>query len=418
MASTRQRKAGLILAITGWLCILLVTLYPIPGQADVSANTSIWCLVCGDLGMVDITLNVILFVPLGLGLGLLGGSWFRGLLLVGLTTLIIEVLQLGIVTGRDASLSDLVTNTVGGLLGLGLGLRWKQVLFPTGKASLVVALTAAMGWLAIQGFTVFALQRVLPRSVYYGQWAPELGHFEKFTGAVVSVRLDSIPLPGTRLANSKAVRESLLAPESVLEVRAISGPPTLDVAPIFSIFDDRQREILLLGQEGLDLIFRVRTRTAPLGLRSPALRLAHALPAARGTGIELRARYETGHYHLDAEVGGDSLSRDLALSASWGWTFLLPFEHSFGGEMPWLTMLWVGGLLFPIGYYAGRSGALKGTVMLSLSGLLLGTGLLLIPILGGFAALQPLEWIAGAIGATFGFRMGGKTITDASSYRA
>lgn len=417
MASTRQRKAGLILAIAGWIFIILVTLYPIPDQADAAASTSIWCLVCGELGMVDVTLNIILFVPLGLGLGLLGVSWFRGLLLVGLTTLIIEVLQLGVVAGRDASLSDLVTNTVGGLLGLGLALLWRPVLFPSRKSSLLVAIAGAMAWLAVQGFTAFALQRVLPRSVYYGQWAPELGQFEKFTGAVVSVRLDSIPLPGMRLANSAAVRESLLSPESILEVQAISGQPTLDVAPIFSIFDDHQREIALLGQDGLDLIFRMRTRTAPLGLRSPALRLAHVLPAEPGTGIKLRARYQTGHYHLDADVGGHTLSRDLALSASWGWTFLLPFEHAFGGEMPWLTTLWVAGLLFPLGYYAGRSGSLKGTVALPLFGIVLGTGLLLIPALAGFAVFQPLEWIAGAIGGTIGFRMGVKTITDASSNR-
>jgi hypothetical protein len=243
--------------------------------------------------------------------------------------------------------------------------------------------------------------------VYYGQWAPALGQFEQFTGKVISARLNAIPLPGTRLRNSEEVRQALLAPESVLEVKATSGQPTDDVAPIFSIFDDHQREILLLGQDGLNLVFRVRTRTGPLGLRSPALQLSHALPPDTGTSIELRARYRPGHYLLDADVGGHTHTRDLALSSSWGWTFLLPFDHAFGGEMPWLTMLWVAGLLLPIGYYAGRSGlSERSTVLPLLLLLLLAAGLVLIPGLAGFATIQPLEWVAGVLGSLGGFRLG------------
>jgi hypothetical protein len=382
-----------------------VTLFPTPAQSDTAASTSIWCLVCGDLGMVDVTLNLLLFIPLGAGLGLLGTRWFRALLVIGLTTLTIEILQLSVVVGRDASLSDLVTNTVGGSAGFLLGREWRRVLFPSTPASLVLAALGATLWIAVQGFTAFALERTLPRSVYYGQWTPELAQFEQFTGSVVSVRLDSVDLPSTRLEHSDQVRDRLLAPESVLEVRAISGKRTSDVAPIFSIFDDRQREIVLLGQDGADLIFRVRTRTGPLGLRSPALRLANALPAEPGHRIELRARYTPGHYHLEAEIGRNAYRRELALSASWGWTFLLPFDHAFGREMPWLTVLWVGGLLFPVAYYGAR-GRIGWRVMVPIWGLLLGIGLVLVPALSTFAILQPLEWMAGVLGGWFGFHMG------------
>ena len=406
MASTRQRQAGLILVIAGWVFVLLVTLYPAHDQIDTAAGTSIWCLVCGELGLVDVTLNTILFIPLGLGLGLLRVPWVRALLIIVITTLTIEVLQLSLVVGRDASLSDLLTNSFGGMAGLALGRHWRRLLFPPPGTSLRVAILGAMAWLGVQGFTAFALQRVLPRSVYYGQWAPALANFEQFTGQVVSVRLDTIPLPGMRLADSDEVRKTLLATGSALEVRALSGQPTADVAPIFSIFDDRQREIVLLGQDGRDLIFRVRTRTSPLGLRSPALRLADALPSVPDTRIELRARYTPGHYQLDAEIGGSSHSRDLALSASWGWTFLLPFDHAFGAEMPWLTVLWVGGLLLPIGYYAGRSAISGGPIAVSVLLLMLAAGLVLIPALAGFALWHPLEWAAGILGSLSGFHLG------------
>ncbi len=396
---------GLLLAASGWLFIFLLTLYPTPDQIVTADATSVWCLVCGDLGLVDVTLNVLLFVPLGLGLGLLGVSRFRALLTVGLTTLTVEVLQLSVVAGRDASLSDLVTNCAGGTAGLLLGLYWRRLLLLPPRAALLLGWTGAAAWLLVQAFTGFALQRTLPRSVYYGQWSPTLAQFDVFTGRVVSVRLDSMPLPGNRLAASDRVRSALLAPTSVLEVRALAGRPTLELAPIFSIFDDRQREVVLVGQDGRDLVFRVRTRTGPLGLRSPALRLAGALPGEPGARLELRARYTPGHYQLEAEIGETEHRRELALSASWGWTFLLPFDHAFGAEMPWLTMLWVGGLLLPVGYYAGRGRMPPRTATLGLL-VILSAGLVVIPALAHLALVHPLEWIAGVVGPAAGFRMG------------
>ena len=46
------------------------------------AGTPVYCIVCGDTGSVDFFLNILLFVPLGLGLALAGFSWRRALLLL------------------------------------------------------------------------------------------------------------------------------------------------------------------------------------------------------------------------------------------------------------------------------------------------------------------------------------------------
>ena len=405
MAFTRQRQIGLILAIFGWLSILFVTLYPSPDQALAAADTSIWCLVCGELGMVDVALNLLLFLPFGLGLGLLGIHWPRALVVIALTTVGIEVLQLSLVTGRDASLSDLLTNAFGGASGTLLGYRWRQVVFPAPRRSLIIAVLVAGIWLGIQAFTVFAFERTLPRSVYYGQWAPDLGHLERFTGQVVSATLDSTLLPSTRLAESARVRDLLHHPRAVLSVQAVTGQPTADLAPIFSIFDDQQREIVLLGQDGRDLVYRTRTRTALMGLRSPALQLAGVLPEDVGTPLELRATYRRGHYFLETRIAGANHRRELALSASWGWTLLLPFDHAFGAEMPWLTMLWVGGLLFPLGYYAARGGLVRIRFTFAMLILLI-AGLVGVPALAGFSLLHPLEWVAGLMGGLAGQRAG------------
>ena len=73
--------------------------------------------------------------------------------------------------------------------------------------------------------------------------------------------------------------------------------------------------------------------------------------------------------------------------------------------MPWLTMLWVGGLLVPIGYYAGRSGLVRpGIAPVALMGLLI-VGLVIIPGLAGFVLYHPLEWLAGIAGGVGGYHL-------------
>lgn len=411
MVSSQQKKAGFILVAVGWFLVFVLTLYPTPEDAGIAAATSMGCLVCGEMGLVDVALNVILFVPLGIGLGLLEVSRSRGITAIVLTTFTIEVLQLSVVMGRYASLSDLITNSIGGGIGYLLGRHWRQVFFTSPRISLWLAAIGMAGWVLVQGFTGWALQRTLPRSDYYGQWAPVLGQFEPFTGTVVSARLNRMPLPGTRLS-SAAVREALLASQSELEVRAVTGTPTADLAPIFSIFDDRQREIVLLGQNGTDLVYRLRTRSNALRLRSPALRLTGVLPTEPGARVELRARYTPGRYHLEAEIGDKSFSQDLALSVSWGWTFLLPFDQAFGPEMLWWTALWIAGLLFPVGYYAARSQAISGRAAAVTLVILLSIGMAIIPALSHLELLHPTEWIAGIVGAVIGFRLGKGSATD------
>lgn len=62
-------------------------------------------------------LNVLLFVPVGATLALLTRwSWWRIALVAALGSAVVELAQ-GTVVDRDASLSDVVTNCLGALLG-------------------------------------------------------------------------------------------------------------------------------------------------------------------------------------------------------------------------------------------------------------------------------------------------------------
>lgn len=392
--------------ILGWCMIAGLTLYPTPDAAAANNAISMWCLVCGELGVVDVTLNCLLFVPLGLGIGIRGVSRWRALILIVATTLTVELLQLKLIIGRDASLSDVLTNTAGGLLGYFLAGWWRRILLPRPRTALVFAIAGSAAWLGIQSVTGWAFSRSMPRSEYYGQWAPELGHLERFTGSVQSVELNGRTLPGFRLKSSEAVRRDLLGPRGVLDVIATTGDSTAGLAPIFSIFDDQQREILILGQDGTDLVFRIRTRSSSLKLRGPSLNIPDALPGKPGVPFTAKAEFGTGWYRVSANTNGGSLSREMHESASWGWTLLLPFDHAFGGEMPWLTMLWVGGLLLPVGYWAGRSGRLTQASAAGALLVLLVLGLWAIPAGFGLHHGVPTEWFAGLSGSTVGWILG------------
>src|SRR5690606_22123238 len=90
------------------------------------------------------------------------------------------------------------------------------------------------------------------------------------------VELAGLRLPPPRLDDSPRVAR-LLRDGQPLRVTAIAGTPPPSLASIFSIHDDRRREIILIGAEGDDLVLRVRTRAAALRLDHPDLRLPGAL---------------------------------------------------------------------------------------------------------------------------------------------
>src|SRR5688572_3335385 len=86
-------RVAILLAVAGAVAILGLTLSPAPDQASYSALTPLLCLVCGDTGGADVSLNFLLFVPMATGLRLLGWSWLRVVAAAALLSLTVEALQ-------------------------------------------------------------------------------------------------------------------------------------------------------------------------------------------------------------------------------------------------------------------------------------------------------------------------------------
>jgi len=72
---------------------------------------------------------------------------------------------------------------------------------------------------------------------------------------------------------------------TALNVRAVVGPRTEWLAPLFSICDSERREILLVGPDRDDLVLHARSRAEDLLLRPTELRWCGALAGVAPGGF-------------------------------------------------------------------------------------------------------------------------------------
>lgn len=359
---------------------------------------------------MDIVLNILLFIPLGVGLRLSGLPRWKAFGIAVLTTLAVESLQYAAIAGREASLSDLLTNSIGGWLGISLGHHWRRLFLPPPPQARRLAWAGMAIWLGIETVSAALLSVSLPQTTYFGMWAPQLGEFDAFRGTVLTATLDGERLPGTRLGESRKVRSQLQRDRFEVEVTAIGDASEYWLAPIVGVFDDQEREILFLGQWGRDLIFRVRMRVRDFRLINPAIKLTDVLSTTPGKLLRIRAGLDRGRLFLDLVRDGQEFRRELALSPNWAWSFVLlyPNRYVFGPEVHFLTALWIAGLLIPVGYWVQR-GATTGHERWKAGALLagvVGLGLGAIPLATGLAAVHWSEWVAAAAGMIVGGGLG------------
>ena len=399
--STRQRRFGYRLASSGLVFIGLLTLFPHPSEAAKAAATPLTCLVCGEMGGVDTFLNILLFVPLGLGLGMAGFSWRRALLLAFLLSFGIELLQMKVIAGRDASLGDLLTNTTGGTLGALLGIHWRRLLLPERQAARRLALLWAVALIGIWAISAWAFGPMYPVGApWYGQWAPDLGNYAPFRGTLLTLEAGGEPLlPGRAIDEARL--EDAVAANPSMAFRAVLGPMPYRLAPVGAIFDEWQRQVILLGQERQDLAFGLRTRARILKLWTPTVNLKDGMAGQPGDTVDAEGALRDGAYELSSRIGGVVRTRTLPLSASWGWSLVTPWSSLLGEEVHGLTAIWIAGLVALLAYWSTLAGGAAFGIAPVTSGIMIGA----VPYAAGFPASHWSEWLAAAVGILFGALM-------------
>jgi VanZ family protein/nitroreductase len=414
------RRAGLLITIASLVAIALATLTPEPPGPTLSH----FCLVCGSFGTVDAILNIVLFVPLGIGLALSGVPGKRALLAMCVLSTLIETAQFLVIPGRDSTLGDILTNTLGGALGFVTGRYPRVWLRPPPRIARTLAVAWAILWLTVQIVSNFGFTLSIPRSTYYGQIARTLGNFAVFPGHVVSTSIDDLQLPNVVVADSRRLRQMLLD-GGIITATVTPAKPARGIAPILRVADAQQREILLLAQDGDNLVFGVHTGAAVLRLRSPLFALAGAFPAEGSNlptvskSLTVSGRYRAGEVRMDAQSAAGNRDSRIVLTASLGWTQWLPFQWFIEGTLGErvVSWLWIACLVFPLGYWAAwardfsRSQRSRRQMALAplLGAAIVFAALILIPHALGLPSVPIGDWVATFGGFLIGVGLGGRT---------
>lgn len=390
---TTTAKVALVAAIA---FVGVMTLWPDPKLADLAASTPWWCLVCGDLGTVDVLMNVLLFVPVGVACYGLGWRAGRTLLVALGTSFLVESLQLAVIPGRDASLSDLITNTGGALTGFWFMAHHRYWLLPTPIVAVRLQRLGLLGWLVLTILTAWGLEPVVSARPLFGQWAPRFSHMDAFTGRVDEASSVGSPLPNGPYADDDPVRQRLRSGQMSLRASIITGPAPSGRAPIVALADDRPTTILRLTQNGDALVFTAVTRSWRAQLRPPSIRITGALPKEPGINLVVGGVRSRRTISVWAMTGDQRLEASLSVSPNWSWLLVSPFNLSAGPETPFLTGLWLAMLLLPLGYWSARASPTTRGTSWPLLVLGLVAGLVVIPMGMG---LERLAWpeVVGAI---------------------
>jgi hypothetical protein len=395
-----QRRVASLIAVGGLVFILVATLIPAPERALVTAATPLLCLVCGEQGSVDVVMNILLFIPFAFGLRWSGVSTRRVMVASVLLTILVESLQYAVVVGRDSSLSDVLTNSLGGALGATLADHLETLFRPSRPTARRLATAWAAAWLGVTAASALALRPWVPSGPYLVRWAQARPPHPPFGGKVTAASLGSAPLPKGRLPAGFALPPPMRAGTTRLRVSVLTGKPAADWRPILHLFRS-ESAVLGLSQWGHDLVFEAPSLATPLKLRPVAMRLGDAFPTDSGMPLDLAAEVERQTVRLASSYGGGR-SWTLGLSPSFGWSLLVPFDHAFGPEVHLLTGLWLAGFMLPLGFWWGRARVPVGSAIALIAGVVV-LGLGVLPRLAGYPPVHWSEWAASAMGAALGW---------------
>ena len=410
----RLTAAGLLVA-SGAVVIAFATLRPGPA----GMGTEGICLVCGPYGGVDAILNLLLFVPFGVGLALARTGGRTALGIVFGCSLAIELLQLQHITGRDATLGDLLWNTLGGAAGFLMGRHPTTLLRPPARLAAGLALASIIGWVSVQGIVAYSFVPALPPGPYYGQIGrPSTASRLAFPGRVHSARAGDVSLTPGRLASPERLRDLLSRRGGTrVEVAVTPGPPAAGRAEVLVVSGPDLAGVMSVEQLGRALLFGVRTGAERMRLRPYEFLIHDVFPAdphdVVPDTLTLFVHYSTREVRagaLGGRTGQEWLLRFVPrLSA--GWILLAPAPTLIAGDgrEALASAVYFAALLVPTGYWlvfacaGARRRAVLATALLLAT---LAAGLVAVPLAFDLAPAAGTEWAVAVAGLLAGVGLG------------
>lgn len=407
MVTQPGRGIGAFVTLAALALIAFFTLRP----ATLLFSVPTFCVFCGPLGGVDFILNTALFVPLGIGLRWLTGRWTTSAVIGLATTLLIEILQWRVIAGRDASLGDLIANTIGTLLGSWLAVAAVRGL--NASAPDAKRMAAAFGIITSVLIAVSALLLLpaVPRWAQYVQWTPERPNMDVFRGRLVSVELNGRLLQPRQILRPQWAVDSATGTLSVRAELRTPIPPSTRPAIIVRIANDREEGFQLV-QRGEAVLFRSHQAAVRLKLRPLIVGLDGALPASNtradeGPGV-LMVTGSSNPRAISVEREQATTGEGVTLRRTVGlaWALLLPWDVPLDPSWWAASALWLGALVTPVAFFVMRSGHGAGVdsrPWLFLWPLLVVLATMAaVPAAMGLSGLGVGEWFGVIAGAGFG----------------
>jgi hypothetical protein len=220
-------------------------------------------------------------------------------------------------------------------------------------------------------------------------WTPRLAHLSPYDGSVQAATLAGKPLIPQRISDPRLLAHALLA-DVPLIVSATLRSRTMHLAAMLAIYDAQQREIMLVGADGNDLVYSLRTRSVGLRLDQPDLRAHDALQDVAGSTPSTVVVQRNGNGYCLGVAPAVTCRYGYTAGSGWG---LLLYD---GDWPPWLKalldILWPAGLALPVAFWARRNAATAGALAV------LALSLLVVPRVVGLLGTTPLQLVAVAAG--------------------
>ncbi|OLB91767.1 MAG: hypothetical protein AUI15_22280 [Actinobacteria bacterium 13_2_20CM_2_66_6] len=379
---------GLVAVALGLIAV--ATLVPTPHSAGGDA-TPFWCLGCGDYALADALVNVALFVPLGWAIARTQIRVVASLAVVLGTTVGIEWLQHGFIPGRVASVSDILTNTVGGAAGMAVPSLRRWIAESGGRAG---GASVLYGVLLVAGLGVGAATQAVPQAgmLQWTEGSADTSRYVPFTGSLRTVRVEGAPvtLHQWRGVPTREVVE--------VAVDLLSGRPDTGLAHVLIAWMPSGKGWMWLEQRDRDLHVHLASASDGTRLRGHSEWLKRIFPAMPGMPVTIRLVVRPFSYRIVVVTNAGDVVRETSTSPGDGWRLLVPFERNGQPGASLLTGSWMAVLLAPLGYLASLRS--RGTVVAAAAGA--GACLLWLPMVSGCAWLSLPGWCGAACGLLVG----------------
>jgi hypothetical protein len=402
---TRTRRAlGALLATASLASIAALTLRSNPALREFVASTPLTCVVCGREGALDFTLNLIFFAPLGAGLYLAGLRPLAVIMLGAALSLTVETIQFLLLVGRDASLGDLLSNSLGTALGAAVARRAFSIM-PVERSAARWRLVMAVGFgcagLALGGWAL--LPSTSGGRAWHARTAFEAPDGVPFRGTITEFRVGAeVVTPGV-IIDAVAVRAALDSSERIVTIRG-QGALVADPETWLAVLDVDGNVEVSVGQEWCAFTYLGRQRAFDLRLHEAGIFVDGPCRESLADSFDIRAEQSPSRLKLSVRDAHGERASHAPLYLATGWISFWPYADHHIPRRPGAEVSWIGLLLVPTGIWLAPAaiGMLAtGLLVVASTALLLG-----FTAIFGLSAALPAHLAAVPLGIAAGSLVG------------